>query len=79
MKNKVHFKSLMRSMLFGAAVVTVSCTFTACDSETGDVAEPMAEFKAEDQNGAIIAGKYIVVYKDGANLRLSEGASYGQR
>lgn len=65
--------------MLGAAAVTFSCTFTACDNESGDVAEPMAEFQAESQNGAIIAGQYIVVYKDGANLRLGNGASYQQR
>ncbi|TPE43543.1 S8 family serine peptidase [Pontibacter mangrovi] len=79
MKNKLHFKSLMRSMMMGAAAVTFSCTFTACDNESGDVAEPMAEFQAESQNGAIIEGQYIVVYKDGANLRLSDDASYEKR
>ncbi|WP_266202677.1 S8 family serine peptidase [Pontibacter kalidii] len=79
MKNRLHFKSVMRSVMLGAAAVTFSCTFTACDNESGDVAEPVAEFQAESQNGAIIAGKYIVVYKDGASLRASEAASYEQR
>ncbi|MCX2740073.1 S8 family serine peptidase [Pontibacter anaerobius] len=79
MKNRLHLNNVMRSLMLGAAAVTFSCTFTACDSESGDVAEPMAEFQAESQNGAIIAGQYIVVYKDGANLRMSENANYEQR
>ncbi|OKL41820.1 S8 family serine peptidase [Pontibacter flavimaris] len=79
MKNKLHFKSVMRSVMLGAAAVTFSCTFTACDNESGEGAEPVAEFQAESQNGAIIAGKYIVVYKNGTNLRASEGATYEQR
>lgn len=69
----------MRSVMLGAAAVTFSCTFTACDNESGEAAEPMAEFQAESQNGAIIDGQYIVVYKDGANLRMSEDANYEQR
>ena len=36
MKNKLHFKSVMRSVMLGAAAVTFSCTFTACDNESGD-------------------------------------------
>lgn len=69
----------MRSLMLGAAAVTFSCTFTACDNESVDAADPVAEFKAESENGAIIPGQYIVVYKDGAKLRMSEAATYAQR
>lgn len=69
----------MRSVMLGAAAVTFSCTFTACDNESVDASEPMAEFQASAENGAIIPNQYIVVYKDGANLRASEAASYEQR
>ncbi|WP_276499218.1 S8 family serine peptidase [Pontibacter litorisediminis] len=79
MKNKVHFKSVMRSLMLGAAAVTFSCTFTACDNESVDAADPAAELQATSENGAIIPNQYIVVYKDGANLRLSEATTYAQR
>ncbi|WP_299758627.1 S8 family serine peptidase [uncultured Pontibacter sp.] len=79
MKNTLHFRSVVRSLMLGAAAVTFSCTFTACDNESGEVAEPTAEFQSESENGAIISGQYIVVYKDGASLRMSESATYEQR
>lgn len=68
----------MRSVLFGAAMATAACTFTACDNE-GETLAPEAEVQAGSQNGAIIPGKYIIVFKQDGNLRLDPGASYEQR
>lgn len=79
MKNSLHFKRMMRSLVFGASVATAACTFTACDNGTGDTVEPVATTQAESENGAIIDGQYIVVFKDGATLRTSENATYAQR
>ncbi|WP_308428491.1 S8 family serine peptidase [Pontibacter akesuensis] len=71
-------KKLMRSVLFGAAVATSACTFTACSEETGDIAEPVA-VQAESQNGAIIEGQFIVVFNKDGNERLSGTQTYAQR
>ncbi|GAB3535111.1 hypothetical protein GCM10027443_23400 [Pontibacter brevis] len=79
MKNNLHFRSLMRSLMFGAAFSAAACTFTACDNEAGDAAEPQAMVQANGQNGAIIEGQYIVVFKKDETLRMSAGATYAQR
>lgn len=79
MKNNLHFRGLMRSLVFGAAVTTAACTFTACDNEAGDSVEPQAIVQADSQNGAIIEGQYIVVLKKDENLRISASATYAQR
>lgn len=78
MKNPLHSRNALRSLLFGAAVATASFTFTACET-TGDELEPNVEtLQAVSQNGAIIKGKYIVVFKNG-NLRMDGNMTYAQR
>jgi hypothetical protein len=65
--------------MFGAAITTAACTFTACDNEAGDIAEPQAIVQADGQNGAIIKGQYIVVFKKDGNLRIDANTTYAQR
>jgi hypothetical protein len=79
MKNNLHFRGLLRSIMFGAAITTAACTFTSCDNEAGDVAEPQAIVQADGQNGAIIKGQYIVVFKKDGNLRMDANTTYAQR
>ncbi|MDX5481608.1 MAG: S8 family peptidase [Hymenobacteraceae bacterium] len=79
MKHNLHFRGVMRSILFSAAMATAACTFTACDNETADNLEPQEATQASDQNGAIINGQYIVVFKQDGNLRISADATYEQR
>lgn len=69
----------MRSLLFGVAVATAACTFSACDNEAKDVVEPAAIAQTDSQNGAIISGQYIVVLKKDENLRMSASTTYAQR
>ncbi|MCJ8167226.1 S8 family peptidase [Pontibacter sp. E15-1] len=79
MKNSVHFRGVLRSLVFGAAVATAACTFSACDQETKDAMEPAAITQADSQNGAIISGQYIVVFKQDGNLRTDASVTYAQR
>lgn len=79
MKNSLHFKGLVRSVMFGAAITTAACTFTACNNETEDIAEPQAILQSDSQNGAIINGQYIVVFKKDGNLRIADNTTYVQR
>lgn len=79
MINRLHFKGVMRSVMCGVAVATAAVTFTACDNESMDVAQPDTTLSAESQNGAIISGQYIVVFKGNATLRMSDNATYAQR
>ena len=65
--------------MFGAAIATAACTFTACDNEAADAVEPQAIVQADSQNGAIIKGQYIVVFKKDENLRLNASATHAQR
>ncbi|GAA4440857.1 hypothetical protein GCM10023188_38640 [Pontibacter saemangeumensis] len=65
--------------MFGFAVATAACTFSACDNEAKDVVEPAAIAQTDSQNGAIISGQYIVVLKKDENLRMSASATYAQR
>lgn len=79
MKNPLHIRNTMRTILFGVAVATASFTFTSCDT-TGEELEPNAEtLQAVSQNGAIIEGQYIVVFKNDGNMRLDDNMSYAQR
>ena len=77
MKNTLQIRNTMRSLLLGTAVVAVSCTFTACDSETVDAVATEDAIQQNGENGALIDGQYIVVFKQG-NLRMSETATYAQ-
>jgi subtilisin family serine protease len=78
MKNPLHIRNVMRSLLFGAAVATASFTFTAC--ETVENLEPTTEkLETVTQNGSIIAGQYIVVFKSNGNMRLDNNMSYRER
>jgi len=79
MKNTLHNRSALRSLLFGAAIATAACTFTACDT-AGDEMEPATEaLQTVSQNGAIIAGQYIVVFKNDGKMRLDNNMSYAER
>lgn len=65
--------------MFGVAVTAAACTFSACDNEAKDVVEPAAISQTDTQNGAIISGQYIVVFKKDSNLRMSASTTYAQR
>lgn len=79
MKNPLHNRNAMRSILFGAAVATAACTFTACDSAVDEMEPTTEAIQTVSQNGAIIAGQYIVVFKKDGNMRLDDNMSYRQR
>lgn len=78
MKNTLQMRSAWRSVLLGAAATAVSCTFTACDSDTVDAVATEDAIAQNSQNGAPIDGQYIVVFNKG-NLRMDETAPYAQR
>ncbi len=77
MKNTLQIRNTMRSLLFGTAVLAVSCTFTACDSENVDAVATQDQVESNAQNGALIDGQYIVVFNKGT-LRMDAGATYEQ-
>ncbi|MFD2245876.1 S8 family peptidase [Pontibacter ruber] len=79
MKHTLPVKSVLRSVLFGAALTTAACTFTACDSDTEEALSPTDSVQAMSENGAIINGKYIVVFKQDGNQRLDGTATYSER
>ena len=60
-------------------MTTAACTFTACDTDTPEATNPTEELQAADQNGAIIKGQYIVVFKKDGNQRLDGTATYAER
>lgn len=78
MKNPLHFRGALRSVLFGTAMATAACTFTACDQDSADALSPQQEIEAS-QNGAFIDGKYIVVFNPNETLRMDANATYEQR
>lgn len=79
MKQTLHLRNLMRSVLFGAAVTTAACTFTACNNEAEDSIAPQETLQVNSDNGAVIPGQYIVVFKQDGNLRLDATATYAER
>lgn len=85
MKQNLHFKNIMRSLLFGTVVATAACTFTACDNQSIDPAATQAVSQNNTENGALIPGQYIVVFSQGGNLRvegiarMDASATYAQR
>ncbi|MBB6610943.1 S8 family peptidase [Pontibacter sp. Tf4] len=78
MKNTLQMRAALRSVLFGAAVTAVSCTFTACDSDPVDAVATQDSISQNSQNGALIDGQYIVVFNKGAQ-RMSGTETYAQR
>ncbi|GAB3537728.1 hypothetical protein GCM10027443_31210 [Pontibacter brevis] len=80
MKHDLPLRKVLRSILFSAAVATAACTFTACDPGTEEGIEPqVATLQSSSENGAIIPGQYIVVFKDNSTLRFSATTTYEQR
>ncbi|MEJ8801383.1 S8 family peptidase [Pontibacter sp. H249] len=79
MKNTLHFRGIVRSVLFGAALTTAACTFTSCDQDTAEALSPQQEVDAVSENGAIIPGQYIVVFNQDETLRSDPDATYEQR
>ncbi|RDV11979.1 S8 family peptidase [Pontibacter diazotrophicus] len=79
MKYALHMRKVMRSVLCSAAVATAACTFTACDAEIEEAIAPQSTLQTSSENGAIIPGQYIVVFKDNGTLRLNATATYEQR
>lgn len=79
MRNTLHFRGIVRSVLFGAALTTAACTFTSCEQDTTEAMSPQQEVDKVNENGAVIAGKYIVVFKQDETLRLDANATYEQR
>lgn len=79
MRNSLHIKQVMRSLLFGAAVVTVSCSLTSCDTESVDAVEVQETLQASAENGAIIQGQYIIVFKKDETLRVDASVTYEQK
>ncbi|SIR09214.1 S8 family serine peptidase [Pontibacter lucknowensis] len=79
MKNTLRVKNVLRSVLFGAALSTAAVSFTSCDSEAPEATEVAENLQTSTQNGAIIKGQYIVVFKKDANLRLDGTATYAER
>ncbi|MBX0335270.1 S8 family peptidase [Pontibacter sp. HSC-14F20] len=79
MKNTLRIKNVLRSVLFGAALSTAAVSFTSCDSEAPEATEVAENLQTSTQNGAVIKGQYIVVFKKGANLRLDGTATYAER
>lgn len=74
----LRIRKVMRSILFGAAVSTAACTFTACDMEGEEAVAPQETMRALSVDNAAIPGKYIVVFKQNG-LRLAASATYAQR
>jgi len=78
---KNYFLRSLRLVLAGSFMVTSSLVFVACSDQGAEEATPAGSItdtsaaKADDA----IAGKYIVVLKDGAELAINENASYSER
>ncbi|PVY43098.1 S8 family serine peptidase [Pontibacter virosus] len=79
MKNTLRVKNVLRSVLFGAALSTAAVSFTSCDSEAPEATEVAENLQTSTQNGAVIKGQYIVVFKKDANLRLDGTTTYAER
>ncbi len=79
MKNTLRLQNVLRSILFGAAFSTAAFTFTSCDNEAPEATDAVENLQASSQNGAVIKGQYIVVFKPDANLRLDATATYAER
>lgn len=79
MKNTLRVKNVLRSVLFGAALSSAAVSFTSCDSEAPEATEVAENLQTSTQNGAVIKGQYIVVFKKDANQRLDGTVTYAER
>ncbi|MFT2010155.1 S8 family serine peptidase [Pontibacter sp. 13R65] len=78
MKQTLLSRNILRAALMGAAVTTASFSFTSCTDEPAEAQDPIETLQAGSENGAIIQGKYIVVFNNGT-LRLDQHAPYEKR
>ncbi len=79
MNNLLQLRKIMRTLVFSAASAIAACTLTACDKEAEDALGPQDTGQEVSENGAVIPGQYIVVFKDASTLRLRATTTYAQR
>ena len=79
MKHALQVRRITRSILCSAAVVAATCTFTACEKETLEKVTPLGSVQTVQEHGALIPGKYIVVFKDNVDFGLTNLDAYEQR
>ncbi len=60
-------------------MATAAFSFTACSDDAIEAQSPVVEVQSSQDNGAVIPGKYIVVFKENENMRISPNASYTDR
>ncbi len=60
-------------------MATAACTFTSCDNGIVEEIDPQESLQRVTENGAIIKGKYIVVFKQDETLRVNPSATYEQK
>ena len=79
MKQAFYPSNLLRTIVMGAAVATAAFSFTACSDDAIEAQTPIVEVQSSQENGAVIPGKYIVVFKENENMRINPNASYTNR
>jgi subtilisin family serine protease len=73
-----HFSKHLKSLLISCFMVAITFTVTSCEKDTLETHEPLSA-SIEQQQGAIVPGKYIVVFKDDVDFGLDNLQSYDKR
>lgn len=70
MEKKNYFSKSLRLAIAGFGVVAATFTITSCEKETTEDIEPLGSVQNVQEHGALIPGKYIVVFKKDVDFGL---------
>lgn len=79
MKKNSLFRNPLKLVLAVFGVGALSFTFTACDSDSIEEPSPLSAMQAVQEHGAIVPGKYIIVFKEGADFGLESAQTYERK
>jgi subtilisin family serine protease len=79
MEKKDYFSKSLRLAVAGFGVVAATFTITSCEKDTIENITPLGSVQDVQEQGALIPGKYIVVFEKGADFGLGELNTYEKR
>jgi hypothetical protein len=79
MEKRNYFSRGLRLAVAGFGVAAATFTITSCEQDTTEDVTPLGSVQAVQEQGALIPGKYIVVYKKDADFGLGDLDTHEKR
>jgi hypothetical protein len=73
-----YFKNKLRTALASLMVIAVTVALTSCEKSNPEEPSPLSNIKDVKEHGAVIPGRYIVVFKNNVDFGLEGLNSYGR-